>query len=335
MGNGTEDGFLGCLLGLAIGDALGMPVAGQTGSEIVERVGRVEEYLPRTLADGTEIDAGEFTDETEVSLCIVESMTANGGLFDPDNVGARLLYLVNGESRRWLRPETIDALERADKSLDFRVPLDEDGPATGDVATRGVPIGLIHSVGTFHEDELRSDAEAAARLTHGSPAAIAAVIAVAFTIQLAARREVPRGDWLGATRAFLGVGELFDSLHLLTTGRPPFEGAGLAATESVPAAILAAIKGSSFDETVFAVVNAGGATDSIAAIVGALSGAHGGVSAIPQRLIDGLGGRIYVSLAAPWFYRAAQRRAGRIIDMRFDGYGPTDPPTRPMLPPRR
>jgi hypothetical protein len=44
-------------------------------------------------------------------------------------------------------------------------------------------------------------------------------------------------------------------------------------------------------------------------------------------LIDGLQGRIYVSLAAPWFWKAAQKRAGLLIDL-------TPKPPRPTMPPR-
>ena len=49
---------------------------------------------------------------------------------------------------------------------------------------------------------------------------------------------------------------------------------------------------------------------------GALAGAHLGADGIPQRLIDASEGRIYVSLAVPWFYRTAMRRAGLFIDLK-------------------
>ena len=83
-----------------------------------------------------------------------------------------------------------------------------------------------------------------------------------------------------------------------------------------------------FERAVFAAVNAGGAADTVGALTGALAGAAGGASDIPQELIDGLEGRIYVSLAAPWFFKTAKQRAGLLIDLR-----PIHPP-RPELPPR-
>ncbi len=344
MPNATEDRFLGALLGLAIGDALGMPVEGWPRTRIAERFGTVDRYHPRRFPDGTEIKAGEFTDETEFALCVVESLTANNGVLDPDNVGARLLYLARGESKRWMSPDTRAALDRADETLGFRVPLDEDAPATGEVAARGVPIGLLHAVGGFDPERLRADAEAVVRLTHGSPAAIAAATAVAYGVRLAARGETPRDRWAAETAAFLveaGGGEVAaglaraDALH--GAGTPIAEaltalGTGPAAREAVPAAFAAAMAAEDFEGPVFAAVNAGGDADSVGAIAGALAGAAAGASGVPQALIDGLEGRIYVSLAAPWFYRTALRRAGLVIDLRPGG--PGEPPPRPTFPPR-
>ena len=342
MTSANEDRFLGCLLGLAIGDALGMPVEGWPRARIAARLGRVDGYLRRVFADGAEIKPGEFTDETEIALAIVEAMTTNGGRLDPDLIGNRLLYLARGESKRWMGAATLAALAAADETLDFRVPLHEDAPATGDVASRGVPIGLLHAVGALDPDALRADAEGVVRLTHGSPAAISAATAVAYGVQLAAR-DAPPARWAADTAAFLQTGELADRLACaadLAAAATPVDsaldtlGSAEAAAESVPAAFYAAMTAATFEDAVFAAVNAGGDTDTVGAIAGALAGADAGVGAIPQPLIDDLEGRIYVSLAAPWFYRAAQRRAGRVIDLRLGEPG-ADPPARPILPPRQ
>jgi len=342
MAGANEDAFLGGLLGLAIGDALGMPVVGQSRAEIAARHNRIAGFLPRVFADGTEIGAGEFTDETEIALCVVESASANAGQIDPENIGARMVYLARGESKRWLAAATRAALERADETLTFRVPLDEDGPATGDVAARGAPIGLLHAVGAFDPEALRADVEAVVRVTHGSPAAIAAATAVAVGVRLATRGETPRAGWARATADFLDTGEMAAALrHAAEIHEAGTDlaaaiatiGTGAAATEVVPAAFVAAMGAATFEDAVLGAANAGGATDSVGAIAGVLAGAAAGARGLPQRLIDDLEGRIYVSLAAPWFYRAAQRRAGLVIDLRLDGPGPPDP--RPLMPPRQ
>jgi ADP-ribosyl-[dinitrogen reductase] hydrolase len=321
----NQDRFLGALLGMAIGDALGMPISGWSRNQIIERFSKVDGYHPRTLADGAEVKAGEFTDESEIALCIVESLTTNLGNLDVDNIGARLLFLARGESRRWMTADTLEAIDLAETTMNFQVPLDEDGPATGDVAARGVPIGLLHASGTFRPESLREDAELVTRLTHGSPAAIAGTTAVAYGVQLAARGEAPAKDWAGMTADFLGTGELSERLRLVSgilqldiEPERAFEELGTDATTpaSVASAFYAAMIGSSFQESVFLAVNAGGATDTRGAIAGVLFGSAVGANGIPQRLIDGLESRIYVSLAAPWFHKAALRRAGAVIDLR-------------------
>lgn len=336
MKDATENQILGALLGMAIGDALGAPVAGLDRAQITSRFGVIERYLTVPSREATEARPGEFTDETEIALCIVESMTANQGQFDAETIGVRMLHIASGESRHWLQDATRAALDAAADSLQFQVPLHEDGPATGDVAARGVPIGLLHAVGKFDASRLRADAEAVTRLTHGGPAAINATTAVAYAVRLAAT-GTPRDSWASQTADFLGGGELAErlvTLDLILASQPlpavlSATGTGIAAVQAVPAAFAAAISEPVFENAVFAAVNVGGAADTIGALTGALAGAAGGASGIPQQLIDGLEGRIYVSLAAPWFHKAARQRAGQLIDLR-PVHGP-----RPDMPPRQ
>ena len=336
MPDATENQFLGALLGMAIGDALGAPVSGMNRAEIAAQFGTIDRFQGRAEPGAEEIHPGEFTDETELALCIVESMTANRGNLDLDTAGVRMLHLAAGPSRRWMQPATAAALDAAADTLEFSVPLDEDGPATGDVAARGVPVGLVHAVGRFDPAGLRADAEAVVRLTHGGPAAFNAATAIAYAVRLAAT-GVPRESWARDTAEFLGGGELAERLAELdqrprqhrVARRPRVDGTGLDALESVPAAFAAAMSETVFENAVFAAVNAGGATDTVGALTGALAGAAGGASGIPQDLIDGLEGRIYVSLAAPWFHKAARQRAGHQIDLR-PVHGP-----RPEMPPRQ
>jgi ADP-ribosylglycohydrolase len=63
------DRFLGSLLGMAIGDALGMPVAGLSSDAIAARYGWLDRFLPLLAEDGTiEVPAGTFTEDTELAL---------------------------------------------------------------------------------------------------------------------------------------------------------------------------------------------------------------------------------------------------------------------------
>jgi ADP-ribosylglycohydrolase len=313
-----QDRFLGALMGMAIGDALGMPVVGWSAEQIRDRYGGIDTFFPRTFPDGTKVSAGEFTDETEAALCVVESLTASGGEVDVANIGTRLLHLARSESRRWMSPQTLAALDEAEESLEFSRPLVDDIEATPDVLARGVPIGLLHSIGSFDSGGLTRDAEAVARVTHGSPLAIAGVTAVAYLTRLATRGETATGDWASETAAFLGQGAVADALGSADAGR---NAQSIDASKALPnviaTALNSAVSATGFPEAVFSAVNLGGPADSRGALAGAVAGARQGVAGIPQPLIDGLEGRIYVSLAAPWFYRVAMQRAGLVVPLRL------------------
>lgn len=332
-----EDRFLGALLGLAIGDALGMPTAGLTPDEVRERFGAIAGYLPRPQPGGDPIPAGEVTEETETVLAIVEGLTTGAGRFDPDVVGPRLVYLARGESRHWFPDATRAALDVAAESLEFRAALDEDGPSPADVAVRGVPIGLLHAVGGFDPAAMIADADAVVRLTHGGTTAVAAAAAVAWVTRLAAREEVEPAAWAMSAAEFIAGGaiaeRLRDSAEDDATGTIAERVArwedGDDAGGAIAAAITAASTAERFEDAVFATAQAGGPADTVGALAGAFAGARFGSRGIPQGLIDGLGCRIYVTLAAPWFLKSAQRRAGILIDLRPRLGGP-----RPDLPPR-
>ena len=325
-GQASEAAFLGALLGLAIGDALGMP-AGNGATGLPERV---MGYQPLDLPDRTRIEAGEFTDETEFALSIVEVATTNRGLLDADLIGPRLLRLAEGETAHWQAPPTRQALLRARKALEFRQPLDEDGPVDAAVAVRGVPVGLVHSLGVLDVAALRADSDLVSRITHGSPAQSSATLAIAFVTQLAARQQTPPDEWTAATASVLAGGAMHDALCRAAADGAADRAHAPAPEEQIRFAIQAAEAGD-FEAAVLRAVNGPGKADTVGAITGALAGARFGVEGIPQPLIDGLGGRIYVSLAAPWLRRAAQFRAGLIRDLPTDG----PPPPRPVFPPRQ
>lgn len=324
VSDANTDRFLGALLGLAIGDAVGMPLVGLTGVEIQQRFGTRLAFRSRTFPDGTELGAGEVTDETEIVLCIVESYTVEGGRIDPENIGVRMSYLARGESVRWMDPATVETLVNASDTGEWQQPLTDDGPAAGEVVTRGIPVGLMHSMGTSADGELRADAELVARITHGSAYAANAVTAVAEAMQLAARRTVPLVELPAAVAERLGPSEIADAVKATAvpgevqgaSDRIDTIGTGPEATKLLPTAMIAAGAAESFESCLTLAAHAGGAADTRAAIAGALYAGYHGSASIPQRWIDDLEARIYVSLAAPWFWRTVAKRRDRLIELR-------------------
>lgn len=317
-GDSSQDRFLGAILGLAIGDAFGMPVQGLSPATIVDVYGDVTDYLPRTFTNGDAVSPGEITDETEFALCIIESVTAGQGEVDVENIGIRMAYLARGDSRRWMSPEVVAALEGPSEQSDFRLPLRDDEPVGPDILARGVPVGLLHSMGPGAHDGLRSDAEAVTRITHGSPLAISLVEATARATRYAARGDLPLARLRSVVGAEVDQGEV--KAALASDGHGPVTGwSANVAVQTLCEALDLAAAADSFEALLTEAVRPGGASDSRAAIAASLYGAHHGSEVIPQRQIDQLEARIYVSLAVPWYYRTVARKAGRVIDFRNAG----------------
>jgi ADP-ribosylglycohydrolase len=311
-GNATQDRFLGAILGMAIGDAFGMPVAGWSASTIADWYDTVTDYLPRKFPDGDEVGPGEITDDTEIALCIIESVTAGQGEIDVENIGIRMSYLTRSDSRRWMSDETATALQDRSEQHQFQLPLVDDECVNPDVLARGIPIGLMHSMGAPDEAAIRSDVSAVTRITHGSPLAMSAVEAVARAVSMAARHELALDQLRAEVANQLPDGAVREALER--------HDADLSESHEVVATLMSALTvvetATAFEDVLERAVAPGGATDTRAALAAAIYGAHHGSGVIPQRLIDGLESRIFVSLAAPWFYRTIARLRGRAIDFR-------------------
>jgi ADP-ribosyl-[dinitrogen reductase] hydrolase len=309
----TQDRFLGAILGLAIGDAFGMPVAGRSKTTIADWYGSLTGYLPRKFPDGTEVGAGEITDETEIALCIIESFTASQGELDPENIGIRMSYLARGDSRKWMSEQTLIALDGVSEANEYQLPLVDDERVSGEVAVRGIPIGLMHSIGATDRARLTADASVVSRITHGSPLALSAVEAVALATSTVSRQMAAPNELRGSLLAEMADGEVREALAAASDSEPD-------PADSVAAVIASAVGfveiASSFEECIQIAAELGGASESRAAFAGSLYAGYHGTASIPQRLIDDLEARIYISLAVPWFYRTVARRSGRLIDLR-------------------
>lgn len=287
--SGNENAFLGSLVGLAIGDALGLPVQGKAPTEIPP----LETYLEVQESPDGEPAKGLISDRTEIALCLVESLTTNDGVLDPENINARIHFLTESATRTLMSDTVVQNIDVAFEHEGL-VPEGTGTEFEASVAARGVIVGLLHSVGDPDPDALRSDATIAARLTHDDAESIAATHFVAQVTELASRYVDKDQDWEIPEIGFTGP----------------------VADELVSIANLAH-RASAFEEVVLPVVRQGGDAATMGAIAGGIAGARFGAAGLPQFLIDDLDARIYLSMAAPWFYRTAMKKAGFAIDLRL------------------
>src|SRR5579875_2886400 len=219
-----KDRFLGCLLGMAIGDALGMPVEGWPAERIRREHGWIDGYLPRIGADGTgEAEAGDFTDDTELALCQVEGLITTQGFVDPVAVGLRIERMAEGPAGRFLDPTTRLAVAAFDRTETYQDGVIAGGPPGNGAIALAIPIGLIHSLGRFNPELFAREVMRASLITHAHLESLNAAVAAAYGIWLQATDSVPSLMLPEEVASFVDEDEVAAKLRLaaeLVTGEP-------------------------------------------------------------------------------------------------------------------
>ena len=307
-GQDRQDRAAGALYGLAVGDALGMPTESMPRPEIVARYGPLlAEFQPgaadQPLAPG--LPAGTVTDDTEQALLLAGLIIEGDGTVDEAEFARRLLAWEQDMRDRGSLSLLGPSTKRALAALLAGTPLTETGRSgtTNGAAMRVAPVGV--ATPAADPDLLVERVVRASRVTHNTGVALAGAAAVAAAVSAgvdgaavpaaigagaaAAGRAAGRGHWVAAA----DVAARITWATGLTAGRPAAEvldvvytlvGTSLATQESVPAAF--AVLAAAPDDPWLAcriAASAGGDTDTIAAITGAIGGACHGVTAFPQQ----------------------------------------------------
>ena len=297
----TVDQFTGCLLGLALGDALGAPLEG----------GPVERALWRVLGR-TRMGETRFTDDTQMALDLAESLVECEEL-DPDHVAARL-----ARSYRWSRgygPGAAKLLKRIRAGAPWRE-ANARLRSTWLSRLRAPVVGLrFFSSPTLVADAARRSAE----ITHAHPLGIqgAVAIASATAAALGTRAWGPIVDAASGPCEARAFGERFSlARSWLHAGAAPETtevrarlGTGIVATESCVTAIYLSLRflDRPFRELIDFIAECGGDTDTIGDMAGAVWGAANGATSLPAAALDRLEGRAHIVEVARALHGAAFR----------------------------
>ncbi len=282
------DRFDGAVTGFAVGAALGRPVEQRSRQWIVDNHGVIEGHVASPARVGLDASAA--------------MLTAEAVLADPGGHPARLAELVAANDE-FLGDATGRARARLRRGAPWWEARSANSAGTA-AAARCAVFGLL-----WPHDPPRAAYEAAlsASVTHGHPVAIAGAAAFAAALALATRPDdpldatwlaeaarccesFPQGDIADATvagrlRVAMELVHLPPELVLTQLRTGPL------ALEAVPAALWCAATADLPEDGVLRAVNAGGDTDTIAAMAGACLGAHHGPGAWPGRFthdIEGL-----------------------------------------------
>jgi ADP-ribosylglycohydrolase len=288
MAETKEQAIAGVLFGTAVGDALGLPMEGMSARTVARRYGRPERYhlIGRV---------GFVSDDTEQTALVAQSLLRGRGADGLDE--ARVARAFRLSLLGWfLRLPFGIGLGTLRACLKIALGLSPSGVRTAGngAAMRAAVLG----VALADAPEVRRRlGRALAETTHTDARAVDGALFIAELAALASGRA-PDADRADLARAAAGVVEepslraaIDRALELAASDAPD----GTVASElghsgfvmhTVPLATwLFVVAGGDPLECIQRAIAAGGDTDTIAAIVGGLSGALCGEGAIPEELV--------------------------------------------------
>jgi poly(ADP-ribose) glycohydrolase ARH3 len=277
--------FEGCLLGLAIGDALGGKFEAQSAESIRGRFATIEQLIdyPR--------DEIWYTDDTQMAIGVAEALIAHGEILEDPLCRAFAANYVPSRGYGWGARAVLDAMVFGRDHRQVAETHFPGGSFGNGAAMRVAPVGLVFR---NEPEKLREQARLSAIPTHRHPLGIEGAQLLALAVAIGSRAgpsEFNRTAFFLELSAACESAEYRAKIEEAASVQTPEQLAGLGnrieALHSVPTAIASfALTPDSFEATIGHVIFLGGDTDTIAAMAGALSGAHLGAGGLPVRLVN-------------------------------------------------
>jgi len=303
------DKFNGTLLGVAIGDTLGMPFEGQLRESIYSQFRDFDE-----LVQNKKNLFKTYTDDTQLTLHTAQAIIEGDGLRHESYIREYIKWLDDPP----IGPGygCISSIRKLRYGLSWEKAASNSG-GNGTVM-RIAPIGL------FYSKDLRSlkiAAKASSEITHSHPAALAGAIiiasAIAYLINKGPKTSFSVDEFFETIissisgsnekiwEEFIGIlTKLKSSLNLsIESGLIKFSQAGVKSPyfieqymgksfvhpysiSTVACSIFLFLKNmNSFKECIYQLATAGGDSDTVGAIGGSLAGAYFGLNNIPINLV--------------------------------------------------
>lgn len=277
-----QDRFEGCLLGLAVGDALGGKFEAQPAAAIRSRFPTIESLIAYPQEEIW------YTDDTQMTIGVAEALLERGEIVEESLCRAFGSNYVPSRGYGRGARAILDAIEDGRDYQQVAEVHFPGGSFGNGAAMRVAPVGLL-----FHQDHQRlwTQARLSAWPTHRHPLGIEGAQLLALAVALCINMEHFDRDAFFVT--LLAACESTDYRDKLTEAARVQKPSDLAvlgnrieALHSVPTAIASfALTPDSYEYTIGNVISLGGDTDTLAAMAGALAGAHCGASRLPQNLV--------------------------------------------------
>jgi ADP-ribosylglycohydrolase len=303
----TLDQFKGCLIGQAVGDAVGAPVEKsptEKTREYIERCVETKDFSTAPPSTFEGLSFGTYTDDTQLARELVESLVENEGRFSAPKYAQRIAAMFENDHMVGAGRGTRNAAQ----NLISGVPWDEAGAETGGngSAMRVGPLALVADNPTYAFDLARLQS----RITHQSTEAQLSAGIVALAVWYAANMETVDHTMAEAIAEHVGtydtefaeqvrrVGgytngvlrwvphtQCLDYIVTEVQGKTSWEGINPYCRSSVLWALYAFLRSpKDYWATIQLAMWPGGDVDTMAAMAGAMSGAHNGLDQIPEEV---------------------------------------------------
>lgn len=329
----------GALWGQAIGDAVGTTQEFHRPREVIAFPALALEPQTDLVGGGPfRLEAGQITDDTQMAICLSESLVACGG-YDADDAARR--YVEWSKHAFDIGAQTSGALRRVASGMK---PIDAGFAVWNDAGRRPAANGSLMRaapLGVFFADRRQTLADAVvldAAITHADPrcriATSAYVAAISACIEEGQPIEAAHGGMMAAVFRLSREGrtpnELIEAamlavtrdLHFAEQNDPQLYGPEVHLLDMqgfVRVAFRLAfwhfIHTPRFEDVVLDCANRGGDADTNAAIAGALCGARDGEAKIPEkwrRKVE----NACASMAPTWADTYHPRRLFRLLESR-------------------
>ncbi len=286
----------GGLLGLLIGDALGVPYEFQD-AEKLPPIAEIEIIPPGGFRRShTNTPPGTWSDDGAQALCLLISLLDCGKL-DPDDLGQRFVtwyqsgYMAIDNHVFDVGVHTsqvLQAIAAGMPVLDAGA-MGQDARGNGSLM-RSLPLALWHQ---GDDAELVEDAHLQSRVTHGD--AYCQVCCALYCLWARHLLEGTKTPWIVATQSLRQIYQsnptFLDILDWAIRPDYPAKGEGSGyVVDALQSARMVMGQGR-YEQVVKAAVALGDDTDTTACIAGGVAGIRDGVGAIPTRWLEQLRGQ--------------------------------------------
>jgi poly(ADP-ribose) glycohydrolase ARH3 len=305
-----QDKFCGAILGCFLGDAFGAGFEGMNPDRATFHLGSLDS--PPVHHFVSKKFYRSYTDDTDMTLALAESIIQTGGV-DPKDIAKQ--FSLHCDLTRGYAIGTIKAVLGLRAGLKWhqvaRIVF-ENGSFGNGAAMRASPVGLFY----HHDlDKIQEEAMKQASITHVHPLGQWGAVMQAYSVGLAVSQN-PKGPfkkeqmvtnlrevlWRGQIEFMKALNKIEETVaqgrKLQAREVVQSLGNGVEALFSVPTACYIAITYSpDFCDAIRSAISLGGDTDTIAGMVGAIVGAHVGEKGLPiewiEQLEDGPRGRSF------------------------------------------